>query len=55
MDWDEMARPWLATAPDLEAAFQEVFAALFSAADLKKRGACAGCGMWNWPNVDRCS
>jgi len=35
MDWDEMARPWLEAAPGLEASFQEVFKALFDAAELK--------------------
>lgn len=35
MDWDEMARPWLEAAPDLEASFSGVFKALFGAAQLK--------------------
>jgi len=35
MDWDEMARPWLDAAPDLEASFSDVFKLLFSAANLK--------------------
>ncbi|MEP1314991.1 MAG: class I SAM-dependent methyltransferase [Tateyamaria sp.] len=35
MDWDEMARPWLEAAPDLEASFGEVFKALFGGANLK--------------------
>ncbi len=35
MDWDEMARPWLEAAPDLEASFPEIFDALFEAAKLK--------------------
>lgn len=34
MDWDEMARPWLIAAPDLEIAFAEIFAELFGAAQL---------------------
>jgi SAM-dependent methyltransferase len=34
MDWDEMARPWLEAAPDLEIAFRDVFDALFETADL---------------------
>ncbi len=34
MDWDEMARPWLEAAPDLEASFDEVFKALFDSANL---------------------
>ncbi|KAJ57505.1 hypothetical protein ACMU_03080 [Actibacterium mucosum KCTC 23349] len=35
MDWDAMAQPWLEAAPDLEASFTEVFAALFDAAKLR--------------------
>jgi len=35
MDWDEMARPWLEAAPDLETSFSEVFEALFETANLK--------------------
>lgn len=35
MDWDEMARPWLEAAPDLEIAFTEIFAELFCSANLK--------------------
>ncbi|MEL6645859.1 MAG: class I SAM-dependent methyltransferase [Pseudomonadota bacterium] len=35
MDWDEMARPWLDAAPDLEASFREIFQALFNASDLQ--------------------
>lgn len=46
MDWDEMARPWLEAAPDLETAFSEVFEALFQAANLKSGEAVldVGCG-----------
>ena len=46
MDWDEMARPWLEAAPDLEASFSEVFEALFQAANLKSGEAVldVGCG-----------
>ena len=46
MDWDEMARPWLEAAPDLEAAFDEIFAALFEAARLTpgQRVLDVGCG-----------
>ncbi|WP_227270712.1 class I SAM-dependent methyltransferase [Roseobacter weihaiensis] len=46
MDWDEMARPRLATAPDLKAAFQEVYAAIFEAANLRpgERVLDVGCG-----------
>lgn len=34
MDWDEMARPWLEAAPDLETSFEQIFDALFGAAAL---------------------
>lgn len=34
MDWDKMARPWLEAAPELEVSFDQVFDALFSAAEL---------------------
>ena len=46
MDWDEMARPWLEAAPDLETSFSEVFEALFQAASLKSGEAVldVGCG-----------
>lgn len=46
MDWDEMARPWLEAAPDLETSFTEVFEALFQAAQLKPRETVldVGCG-----------
>ncbi|MEO9778019.1 MAG: class I SAM-dependent methyltransferase [Sedimentitalea sp.] len=46
MDWDEMARPWLEAAPDLETSFSEVFDALFQAANLKSGEAVldVGCG-----------
>ncbi len=46
MDWDEMARPWLAAAPDLETAFAEIFDALFAAARLKPGESVldVGCG-----------
>lgn len=46
MDWDEMARPWLEAAPDLEASFGEVFEALFDGANLKSGEAVldVGCG-----------
>ncbi len=46
MDWDEMARPWLEAAPDLETSFSEVFEALFQAANLKSGEAVldVGCG-----------
>ncbi len=35
MDWDEMARPWLEAAPDLEASFRDIFELLFAAARLE--------------------
>jgi len=35
MDWDEMARPWLDAAPDLEASFSEIFNILFTTAKLQ--------------------
>lgn len=46
MDWDEMARPWLEAAPDLEISFSEVFEALFQAANLNSGEAVldVGCG-----------
>ncbi|AXI56341.1 hypothetical protein C1J05_19165 [Sulfitobacter sp. JL08] len=46
MDWDEMARPWLEAAPDLETSFSEVFEALFEAAKLKSGETVldVGCG-----------
>lgn len=46
MDWDEMSRPWLEVAPDLEASFDEIFKALFDAANLKSGEAVldVGCG-----------
>jgi SAM-dependent methyltransferase len=34
MDWDEMARPWLEAAPELEISFEQIFDALFKAAAL---------------------
>ncbi len=34
MDWDEMARPWLEAAPELEVSFEQVFNALFAATEL---------------------
>lgn len=46
MDWDEMARPWLEAAPDLEIAFRDVFDALFETADLNSGDSVldVGCG-----------
>ena len=46
MDWDEMARPWLEAAPDLEAAFVEIFDELFASAALKQgqKVMDVGCG-----------
>lgn len=46
MDWDEMARPWLEAAPDLEASFDAVFKALFDSANLIAGEAVldVGCG-----------
>ncbi len=46
MDWDDMARPWLEAAPDLEVSFEEVLAALFDAAKLQPGEAVldVGCG-----------
>jgi SAM-dependent methyltransferase len=46
MGWDEMARPWLDAAPDLEASFDEVFNALFDTAQLKSGETVldVGCG-----------
>ncbi|PWJ21367.1 class I SAM-dependent methyltransferase [Jannaschia seohaensis] len=46
MDWDEMAKRWLATAPDVEVAFAQIFDALFGAAALRPGEAVldVGCG-----------
>ena len=46
MDWDEMAKPWLAAGPDLEVAFQDIFRVLFEAANLRpgERVLDIGCG-----------
>lgn len=46
MDWDEMARPWLEAAPDLETSFSELFEVLFDAADLQSGQSVldVGCG-----------
>ncbi|WP_419913722.1 class I SAM-dependent methyltransferase [Hoeflea sp.] len=46
MDWDEMARPWLEAAPDLEVSFRDVFELLFAAARLEagEKVLDVGCG-----------
>lgn len=46
MDWDEMARPWLEAAPDLEVSFRDIFELLFAAARLEtgEKVLDVGCG-----------